>query len=84
VQENPDETARILDERKYVAGEPAINAAILKTYNFRASVSEAQVAISRNVRDLQRINLVDKDIDGDALARNVFIALPGVPDSLYK
>jgi NitT/TauT family transport system substrate-binding protein len=84
VQENPDETARILDERKYVAGDPATNAAILKTYNFRASVSEAQVAISRNAHDLQQINLVDKDIDPDALTRSVFIALPGVPDSLYK
>ncbi|MDR1325798.1 MAG: ABC transporter substrate-binding protein [Treponema sp.] len=84
VQENPDETARILDERKYVAGDPATNAAILKTYNFRASVSEAEVAISRNTHDLQQINLVDKDIDPDALTRSVFIALPGVPDSLYK
>ncbi|MDR0640834.1 MAG: ABC transporter substrate-binding protein [Treponema sp.] len=84
VQENPEETARILQEGNYVAGDPAVNAAILKTYNFKASVSEAQTAIARNTRDLQRINLVDKDIDGDRLTRQVFVALDGVPDSLYK
>ncbi|MDR3161724.1 MAG: ABC transporter substrate-binding protein [Spirochaetaceae bacterium] len=84
VQENPDETARILEEGKYVAGDPAVNAAILRTYNFKASVSEARVAISRNTRDLQRINLVEKDVDGDRLTNQVFVALDGVPDSLYK
>jgi NitT/TauT family transport system substrate-binding protein len=84
VQENPDETARLMDEKKYVAGDPRVNAQIIKTYSYRASVSEAQVAISRNAKDLQRINLVDKSINVDALTKNTFIALPGVPDSLYK
>jgi NitT/TauT family transport system substrate-binding protein len=83
VQENPEETARILAEQKYVAGEPEVNAAILKTYNFKASVSEARVAISRNVLDLQKIELVDKDIDPNKLTDQVFVALDGVPDSLY-
>jgi NitT/TauT family transport system substrate-binding protein len=84
VQENPDETSRLMAEQKYVAGDPAVNAAIIKTYNFRASVSEANVAIIRNTRDLQRIGLVDKSASPEALARNTFVALPGVPDSLYK
>jgi NitT/TauT family transport system substrate-binding protein len=84
VQENPDETARILAEGNYVAGDPAVNAAILRTYNFKASVSEARTAIVRNTRDLQRINLVEKDIDGNRLTSQVFVALDGVPDSLYK
>ncbi|MDR1955607.1 MAG: ABC transporter substrate-binding protein [Treponema sp.] len=84
VQENPDETARLMAEKQYVAGDPAVNAAILKTYSYRASVSEALTAISRNARDLQRINLVDKSVDVEALTRNTFLALEGVPDSLYK
>jgi NitT/TauT family transport system substrate-binding protein len=83
VQEHPDETARLLFEKKFVAGEPEVNAEILRTYNYRASVSEVRVAISRNVGDLQRIGLVSNDIDGDALTRSVFIALEGVPDNLY-
>jgi NitT/TauT family transport system substrate-binding protein len=84
IQENPDETARLMDEKKYLAGDPLVNAAILKTYSYRASVSEAEPAIARNAGDLQRIGLVDKSIDVKALTRNTFLALPGVPDSLYK
>ncbi|GAB6390879.1 MAG: ABC transporter substrate-binding protein, periplasmic subunit family 3 [Treponematales bacterium] len=84
VQENPDETARLMKERNYVAGEPEVNAAILKTYNFRASVSEAETAIIRNTRDLQRIGLVDNSVSAEELTRSTFIALDGVPDSLYK
>ncbi|MDR1625276.1 MAG: ABC transporter substrate-binding protein [Spirochaetia bacterium] len=84
VQDNPDETARILSEKKYVAGDPAVNAQILKTYNYRASVSEAETALARNTKDLQRIGLVNADLDVDALTRNTFIKLAGVPDSLYK
>jgi NitT/TauT family transport system substrate-binding protein len=84
VQENPDETARLMDEKKYVAGDPKVNAQILKTYSYRASVSEAEVAIARNAKDLQRIKLVSNDVNVDALVRNTYVALPGVPDSLYK
>jgi NitT/TauT family transport system substrate-binding protein len=84
VQDNPDETARILQEKNYVAGEPEVNAQILRTYDYRATVSGALTAIDRNAKDLQRIGLVDKEVDVDRLVNNVYIALPGVPDSLYK
>ncbi|MDR2100954.1 MAG: ABC transporter substrate-binding protein [Treponema sp.] len=84
VQEHPEETAQLMAEKRYVAGEWENNAEILKTYNFKASVSEAEIAIGRNVRDLQRIGIISKDIDADALTKNTFIALSGVPDSLYK
>jgi NitT/TauT family transport system substrate-binding protein len=84
VQDNPDETARILQEKNYVAGEPEVNAQILRTYDYRATVSGALTAIDRNARDLQRIGLVDKEVDVDKLVKSVYVALPGVPDSLYK
>jgi NitT/TauT family transport system substrate-binding protein len=83
VQNNPDETARILIEKKYIAGETAVVAQVLKTFNYRASVNEALIAIERNARDLQKIGLVDADVDVDALVKNTFIAIPGVPDSLF-
>jgi NitT/TauT family transport system substrate-binding protein len=83
VQENPDETARIITEKQYIAGEVAVNAQVLKTYNYRASVSQAQVAIDRNARELQQIGIVDKDVDVPALVKNTFAAVPGVPDSLF-
>jgi NitT/TauT family transport system substrate-binding protein len=84
VQENPDETARLMAEKKYLAGDPEVNAAILKTYDYRASVSEARTAIVRNTRDLQRIQLVDDSVDAEILTNATFLALEGVPDSLFK
>jgi NitT/TauT family transport system substrate-binding protein len=84
VQENPDETARILVERNFVPnGDVKVYAGILKTYSYRASVSQARVALDRNVRDLQKLGLVKADVDAAALVANTYIALPGVPDTLY-
>jgi NitT/TauT family transport system substrate-binding protein len=82
VQENPAETARLMAEAQYVAGDPDLNGRVLATYNFRAAVGEAQSAIERNARDLQRIGLIDASVDVDALTKNTFVALPGVPDKL--
>jgi NitT/TauT family transport system substrate-binding protein len=84
VQENPDETARLITEKKYVAGEIANNARVLKTFNYRASVSQALTAIERNAKDLQKIGLVAAEVDVNALVKNTFAAVQGVPDSLYK
>ena len=84
VQENPDETARLIAEKKYVPGDPKVNADLLRGYNYRASVSEAKVAIERNAKDLQGIGLVNKNVNIARLTNSVFLPLKGVPDSLYK
>ncbi|MDR3302169.1 MAG: ABC transporter substrate-binding protein [Spirochaetaceae bacterium] len=83
VQENPDETVQILANNKYVPGDPLMNAAILKTFSYRASVSQALPALERNARDMQRIGLIKADVDVDALIRDVYVQVPGVPDSLF-
>lgn len=82
VTENPDETTQILYENKYIAGDPKVNAQVLKTFNYFASVSLARIAIERNTRDLKQIGLVANDVDVDTLVNNTFYATPGVPDSL--
>ena len=82
VTENPDETTRILAENNYIAGDPKVNAQVLKTFNYFAAVNLAKIAIERNARDLQKIGLVNADVDVDALVANTFYAVPGVPDSL--
>jgi NitT/TauT family transport system substrate-binding protein len=83
VQENPDETARIITEKKYIAGDAAVNAQVLKTYKYHASVSGAKVALERNATELQAIGLVTKDVDVNTLVKNIFTTVPNVPDSLY-
>jgi NitT/TauT family transport system substrate-binding protein len=83
VQENPDEAAKIITEKRYIAGEVDVNARVLKTYNYRASVSQAQIALQRNARELRQIGIVAADVDVEALVRDTFAAVPGVPDSLF-
>lgn len=82
VEENPEETARLMAEKQYVAGDPAVNAQVLKSYSYRASVSGAREAILRNTRELQQIGIVDGAVDVEAVTNGVFVVLPGVPDSL--
>ncbi|MDR1096188.1 MAG: ABC transporter substrate-binding protein [Spirochaetaceae bacterium] len=83
VQENPDETAHFLADNKHVAGDPLVNAQVLKTFSYRASVSQVLPALERNARDMQSLGILRPDVDIDKLVKDVYIALPGVPDSLF-
>jgi NitT/TauT family transport system substrate-binding protein len=84
VEENPEETARLIAEKKYVAGDPKVNAALLQGYSYRASVSEAKTAILRVTEDLRNLGLIPNSTNVTRFTNNVFLQLPGVPDSLYK
>jgi hypothetical protein len=46
-------------------------------------VSQALTAIDRNARELQQIGIVASEVDVDALVKNTFYSVPGVPDSLF-
>jgi NitT/TauT family transport system substrate-binding protein len=83
VQENPDEAARILVANEYVSIDPNVIAKILKTYQWHSSVSQARVALERNAKDLQSLGILKADVDVDKLIQDVFVAVPGVPDSLF-
>ncbi|MDR1362912.1 MAG: ABC transporter substrate-binding protein [Spirochaetaceae bacterium] len=83
VQENPEETARLMVEKKYLAsGDPKVNAEALASYSWDASVSEAKASLSRNLNDFQKIGLIPANVDVNALLNSTFLALPGVPDRL--
>jgi NitT/TauT family transport system substrate-binding protein len=83
VQENPDETAHLLADAKHVAGDPLVNAQVLKTFSYRASVSQVLPALERNAKDMQALGILRPDVDIDKLVKDVYIAVPGVPDSLF-
>jgi NitT/TauT family transport system substrate-binding protein len=83
VHENPDETAQILFETKRAAGDPLVNARLLKAFNYQASVSGALIALERNAKAMQDIGILRPDVDVDKLVKDVYIAVPGVPDSLF-
>jgi hypothetical protein len=61
-----------------------VNAQVLKSYNYQASVSQALTAIERNAKELQQIGLVAADVDVDALIKNTFYAVPGVPENAWS
>ncbi|MDR2397648.1 MAG: ABC transporter substrate-binding protein [Spirochaetaceae bacterium] len=83
VQENPDEAAQILSRAKRIPGDPQVNASIFKTFSYRASVSQALPALERNAKAMQGIGILKPDVDVDKLVKDVYVVVPGVPDSLF-
>lgn len=51
VQENPDETAKIITEKEYVSGDADFCAQILKTYNYKPSVQGGYDALKQNAEE---------------------------------
>ncbi|MDR1081581.1 MAG: ABC transporter substrate-binding protein [Deltaproteobacteria bacterium] len=82
IQKNPDETARIQVDRKYVAGEPEFNASVLKTFRYIPSVSGARDAFAITAGELKDIGVLADSVDVEALKRTAFTDLPGVPDTV--
>jgi NitT/TauT family transport system substrate-binding protein len=83
VQEHPGEAAQILADTKRAAGDPLVNGRILKTFNYRASVSQALPALERNAKDMRNIGILKAEVDVDKLVKDVYVVVPGVPDSLF-
>ncbi|MDR1039864.1 MAG: ABC transporter substrate-binding protein [Deltaproteobacteria bacterium] len=82
IQKNPDETARIQVEGKYVAGEAEFNASVLRTFRYTPSVSGARDAFAVTAGELKDIGVLGERVDVEALKRTAFTDLPGVPDTV--
>jgi NitT/TauT family transport system substrate-binding protein len=82
IQKNPDETARIQVEKKYVAGEAEFNASVLRTFRYIPSVSGAFTAFGITARELKEIGVLGAKVDVEQLHQGAFATLPGVPDSV--
>jgi len=82
IQQNQDETAKIQVDKKWVPGDAAFNAKVLKTYNYVPSVSGASDVFSLTAKQLQGIGMLDTNVDVEALYKNSFIFLKDVPDSV--
>ncbi|MDR2933251.1 MAG: ABC transporter substrate-binding protein [Oscillospiraceae bacterium] len=82
VAENPDEATRIQVEKNYVAGDAESNAAVLKTYNYIPSVSGAYEAFGITAKKLQEVEMLDANVDVDALQQNSFAFFDDVPDTV--
>ena len=81
VKAHPDEAAKIQLEKKYVAGDLALNRHILKSYDYKPSVQGAYDAIKLNVEQLSAIGLLKKGTDAKAFTDKIFLFQKGVPDT---
>ncbi|MDR2612908.1 MAG: ABC transporter substrate-binding protein [Deltaproteobacteria bacterium] len=82
IQKNPDETARLQVDRKYVAGQADFNASVLKTFRYIPSVSGAYNAFGVTAGELKQIGVLGEKVDVEALRAGAFAQLPDVPDTI--
>ena len=81
VQENPDETAKIITEKEYVSGDADFCAQILKTYNYKPSVQGGYDALKQNAEELTQIGVLKESTDATKFADNAYIFFDDVPDA---
>ena len=81
VQENPDEAAKIIVEKKYVSGEVDFNASVLKTYNYKPSVQGGYDALKLGAQQLTEIGILKEGTDATKFADNAYIFFDDVPDA---
>jgi len=83
INSNQEEIARIQIEKKYVPGDPELNAAVLKKFNYIPSVNGAYEAFGIVAPQLQAVGMLSEDVDAKALQKNSFVFLDGL-DEKYK
>ena len=81
VQENPDETAKIIVDKQYVSGDVDFCAQILKTYNYKPSVQGGYDALKQNAEELTQIGVLKEGTDATKFADNAYIFFDDVPDA---
>lgn len=81
VQENPDETAKIIVDKQYISGDVDFCAQILKTYNYKPSVQGGYDALKQNAQELTEIGILKDGTDATKFADNAYIFFDDVPDA---
>ena len=79
---NADEATKIQVDNKWVAGDAAFNATVLKTYNYIPSVSGAYDSFEETAKALQEVGMLDKNVDIKTLHENSFVKFDDVPDGV--
>lgn len=81
VEEHPEETAKIIVDKKYTAGDADLLAAILETYNYKPSVQGGYDALKLGVEQLTEIGILKEGTDATKFADNAYIFFDDVPDA---
>lgn len=81
VEEHPEETAKIIVDKKYTAGDADLLAAILETYNYKPSVQGGYDALKLGAQQLTEIGILKEGTDATKFADNAYIFFDDVPDA---
>lgn len=78
VAAHKEEAARMMVEKGYVPGDPALIAKMLNNYNYIPSVDGGEKAVDLAISEMQAIGVLDPSTDIVALKKRAFTRLPGV------
>ncbi|KNF08640.1 ABC-type nitrate/sulfonate/bicarbonate transport system, periplasmic component [Gottschalkia purinilytica] len=78
VNENREETAKIMVDKQHVNGDYEYNLNLLKSYNYKPSISGGKEAIRTSIDELKQLELFDKNIDIDKETEKIYKELKNV------
>lgn len=81
VQDNPDAAAQLEVDKKYVAGDPALIASMLKSYDYTPSVQGGHDAVLAAVRSLVEIGFMKDGTDADRFTEEHTAFFENFPDA---
>ncbi len=84
VDQNTELAAQIQLDNEWLVGDLEIDTHTINTFKYLTSVSGVEEALTRNILDMKELGLIREDTDADALAKNSFFRLDGVPDSITE
>ena len=82
VDQNVDLAAEIQLDNEWLVGDLEIDRHTISTFKYLPSVSGVKEALTRNILDMKELGLIKADTDAEALAKNSFFLLEGVPDNI--
>jgi len=83
IKGHEDEITRLQIEKNYVAGNPEVNAKVIKKFNYIPTVDGAYKQFGVIAPQLQEIGMLTKEVDVVALQKNSFAYFKGL-DAKYK
>ncbi|AFS79171.1 putative nitrate/sulfonate/bicarbonate ABC transporter periplasmic binding protein [Gottschalkia acidurici 9a] len=78
VNENKEETAKIMVDKKYVNGDYQYNLELINSYNYIPSIQGGKDAVKISIDELKQLDLFDKNIDIDKETEKIFRKLENV------
>ncbi len=84
IDQNVDLAAEIQLVNEWLVGDLEIDRHTISTFKYLPSVSGVKEALTRNILDMKELGLIKADTDADALAKNSFFLLEGIPDNISE